>query len=71
MAGPVDDGPEPNTPATGAPAIGGTPRVGDELTASTSDISDADGMDDARFAYQWVRGGADIPGATGADLHGG
>ena len=67
VAGPADEGPQLNTPATGAPAIGGTPQVGGELTASTSDISDADGMDNARFAYQWVRGGADIPGATGAD----
>ena len=54
-----------NTPATGAPAVGGTPRVGDELTASTLGISDADGLADASFAYQWMRGGADIPGATG------
>ena len=66
MAGPSDDGPEPNTPATGAPAIGGTPRVGDELTVSTSDISDADGLDDARFAYQWIRTDTDISGATGS-----
>ena len=66
VAGPADDGPEPNTPATGAPEIAGTPRVGEELTASTSDISDADGLADASFAYQWLRGGADIPGATGA-----
>ena len=66
VAGPSDDGPEPNTPATGAPAIGGTPRVGDELTVSTSDISDADGLDDARFAYQWIRTDTDISGATGS-----
>ena len=66
VAGPLDDGPEPNTPATGAPAIGGMPRVGDELTVSTSDISDADGLDDARFAYQWIRTDTDISGATGS-----
>ena len=66
VAGPSDDAPEPNTPATGAPAIGGTPRVGDELTVSTSDISDADGLDDARFAYQWIRADSDIRGATGS-----
>ena len=65
VAGPPDEGPEANTPAAGAPAIGGTPRVGDELTASTSDISDADGLDGARFAYQWIRADTDIPGATG------
>ena len=66
VAGRPDEGPEPNTPATGAPAIGGMPRVGDELTVSTSGISDADGLDDARFAYQWIRTDSDIRGATGS-----
>ena len=66
VAGPADEGPEPNAPATGAPTIGGTPRVGDELTASTSDISDADGLDDASFAYQWIRTDTDITGANGS-----
>ena len=66
VAGPSDDAPEPNTPATGAPTIGGTPQVGEELTASTSGISDADGLDDARFAYQWIRTDTDISGATGS-----
>ena len=37
-----------------------------ELTASTSGISDADGLDNASFAYQWIRTGADIGGATGS-----
>ena len=58
--------PERNTAATGTPAISGTPQVGEELTASTSGISDSDGLDDARFAYQWIRTGADIGGATGS-----
>ena len=65
VAGPADE-PEPNTAAAGAPTISGTPQVGEALTASTSDISDADGLDDARFAYQWIRAGADIGGATGS-----
>ena len=60
------DVPGPNTPATGAPAITGTPRVGETLTAVTSDISDQDGMDGAVFRYQWLAAGADIPGATGS-----
>ena len=64
VAGPPDER-RTNTAATGAPAIGGTPRVGETLTASTSGISDADGLDDARFAHQWMRANADIPGATG------
>ena len=63
--GPADE-PERNTAATGTPTIGGTAQVGEALTASTSDISDADGLDDARFAYQWIRAGADIGGATGS-----
>ena len=66
VAGPSDDAPEPNTPATGAPAISGTPQVGEALSASTSGISDADGLDDARFAYQWIRADSDIQGATGS-----
>ena len=45
-----------NTAATGAPTISGTPQVGETLTASVSDISDADGLDDASYAYQWIRG---------------
>ena len=55
-----------NTPATGAPAIGGTPRVGETLTVSTSAIDDEDGMTNAVFSYQWTAGGSDISGATGS-----
>ena len=62
VAGP----PERNTAATGTPAIGGTPQVGEELTASTSGISDADGLDNASFGYQWIRADADIGRATGS-----
>ena len=56
--------PRPNTPATGAPTISGTVRVGETLTASTSAIDDADGLDNAVFAYQWLADDADIAGAT-------
>ena len=66
LSGPGPDEPESNTAAAGAPTISGTAQVGEALTASTSDISDADGLDDARFAYQWIRAGADIQGATGS-----
>ena len=65
VAGPAG-GPESNTAATGAPAIGGTPQVGEELTVSMSGVSDADGLDNASFGYQWMRADADIGGATGA-----
>ena len=43
-----------NSPPTGAPTITGSAQVGEVLTASTSDIQDADGTDNATFAYQWV-----------------
>ena len=54
----------PNYPATGAPAISGTPQVGETLTASTSDIDDSDGLTNVSYSYQWIAGGADISGAT-------
>ena len=43
-----------NSIATGAPTISGTAQVGQILTASTSDISDSDGLDNANFTYQWI-----------------
>ena len=55
-----------NSEATGAPAISGPAQVGETLTASTSDIADADGLPDS-FAYQWVRVDAD---ETQADIEG-
>ena len=56
--------PRPNSPATGAPTISGTVRVGETLTAETSGIADADGMSGAVFSYQWLANGADVAGAT-------
>ena len=60
-----------NTPATGAPGISGTTRVGETLRARTDAISDGDGLARAVYSYQWVRVDADgtsnptdIPGAT-------
>ena len=55
----------PNSPATGAPTITGTPQVGETLTASTSDIEDTDGLTNVSFSYQWLTDDADIAGATG------
>ena len=37
---------QPNNPATGAPTISGTVQVGETLTAGTSGIVDADGLDE-------------------------
>ena len=63
----MEEGPAvTNTAATGPPTIRGTAQVGETLTASVSDISAADGLDDASFEYQWIRGSADIQGATGS-----
>ena len=57
-----------NTPAAGEPTIGGTAQVGETLTADTSGISDADGLANATFNYQWIAsdGSTDtaIEGAT-------
>ena len=56
----------PLSPATGAPTINGTARVGESLSASTSDIADADGLANASFTYQWLAADVDISGATGS-----
>ena len=59
---------KPNSPATGLPAIGGTPQVGETLTADTSGITDADGLTNVSYSYQWIRSdngaAADIGGQT-------
>ena len=57
----------PNAPATGAPAIVGIARVGGTLEADTSGISDADGLNNSGFTYQWLADDADIEDATNAD----
>ena len=55
-----------NTPAEGEPQINGIPEVGQTLSADTTAISDADGLENAVFQYQWLAEDADISGATGA-----
>ena len=55
---------KPNSPATGLPTISGTVQVGETLTAETSGIDDADGLDNVSYSYQWLANGADIAGAT-------
>ena len=54
----------PNTPAAGNPTITGIARVTETLTADNSAVSDADGLANAIFSYQWLADGTDIPGAT-------
>ena len=56
--------PRPNSPATGAPTITGQAQVGETLTADTSDIADADGLNNVRYEYQWLADDAGIAGAT-------
>ncbi len=58
--------PDPNNPATGAPTITGAPQVGQTLTAGTSGISDADGLTNVSYAYQWIR----VDGASENDISG-
>ncbi len=57
---------KPNSPATGAPTISGTAQVGETLTADTSGIADADGLENVTHSYQWLAGDSDISGATGS-----
>ena len=60
----------PNRPATGAPIIGGTARVGETLATDVLGIADEDGLENATFSYQWISNDrttdADIQGETGA-----
>ena len=53
-----------NNPATGAPSISGVLEDGEELTADTAGIADADGL--GAFSYEWLAGGTAISGATSA-----
>ena len=60
-----------NNPATGGPAIVGTPQTGQTLTAITTGIQDQDGMSGVTFGYQWIHhdlvtaSDTEIGGATG------
>ena len=63
-----------NNPATGAPAISGTARAGETLTAAKDTIADADGRPDTfpdDYSFQWVRVNADgtNPVNIGTDLY--
>ena len=54
-----------NAPAEGEPRIDGIPEVGQTLSADTTAIADADGLEEVVFEYQWLAEDADIAGATG------
>ena len=55
---------KPNTAAAGEPTISGTPQVEQILTADTSAMSDANGLNNVSYQYQWLRDDADIAGQT-------
>ena len=57
---------KPNSPAAGIPVITGTAQVGETLTADTSAIEDADGLDSAILTYQWLADDTEIAGAAGS-----
>ena len=58
--------PRSNSPPTGTPTINGTPQVRRTLTADTSGITDADGLTNVSYSYQWIRN----DGGTDADIAG-
>ena len=53
-----------NTPATGAPTISGSAQCGVVLTASTTGISDSNGLTNVSYSYQWLADDTEIDGAT-------
>ncbi len=55
---------ESSNAASGAPTITGTAQVGQTLTASTTSISDPDGLSNATFGYQWLADDVELSGAT-------
>ena len=59
---------EPNESATGQPTISGTAQVGEDLTASTSGISDGNGLTSPTYSYQWLR--ANTAAGTGSEISG-
>ena len=54
-----------NSPATGLPTITGTAVIGETLTADTSGIQDANGLDNVAFHYQWLGDDTAIDRAAG------
>ena len=67
---PGEGGEAPNSPATGVPTISGTAQVGETLTVDTSGISDPDGLESARFTYNWFASdNSEIGFVLGAGIH--
>jgi hypothetical protein len=55
-----------NDSPTGSVTISGTLTQGQTLFANATAVADADGIDAGTVAYQWLRGRAEISGATGS-----
>ena len=53
-AGPIALQQQENSPATGTPTISGTVQMGETLTASTSGISDDNGLTNPSYTHQWL-----------------
>ena len=53
-----------NNAAAGLPIISGTAQVGETLTVDTTAISDADGLGNAVFEYQWLADDTEVAGET-------
>ena len=60
----------PNAPPVGLPVVVGKTLVQEELTVSVAGITDADGLDDAVFSYQWFRSADPADPATDAEIAG-
>ena len=58
--------PAANSPAIGVPTISGTAQVGETLEADTSGVTDADGLSNVQYEYQWLADDSDISGAANA-----
>lgn len=59
-----------NNPAGGAPTISGTVQEGNNLTAATTGITDADGLNNVSYTYQWIwvdSGGSSNPTNVGSN----
>ncbi|NDW45565.1 calcium-binding protein [Ruegeria sp. PrR005] len=54
-----------NYAPSGTVVISGIAQQGETLTADASSVTDADGIDASTVAYQWLRDGVAISGATG------
>ncbi|MCY4485835.1 MAG: hypothetical protein OXF11_01815, partial [Deltaproteobacteria bacterium] len=65
QVGPVRAAGTQNQPATGTVTVRGALRPAGILTAVTDGVSDADGLSQVRFKFQWLADNTAVSGATG------